>query len=210
MLYFIQFSTNFDFFLQVAFSDESSFECGSQCPRRVWNVANSRPYLCQSSNTHRRSWFGGIISYKGAGRLHVCEGYMNQDQYLRVFEHRLLPQLNDWAPEVSTFMQDSSPCHKAKRCMKFLDDNGVEVLPWPRFSPDLNPIETLWAVLKRRLAEHNLPTKEELLSKIVSLWHEGLSLVAIQIESCSRCQLWTYHILMPHSFEHIFSASSYF
>ena len=66
--------------------------------------------------------------------------------------------------------------------MKFLDNNGVEVLPWPGNSSNPNAIETLWAVFKRRLAEHNLPTEEELLSKIVSLWHEDLSLQ----ETCQK------------------------
>ena len=39
------------------------------------------------------------------------------------------------------FMQDNAPIHTARLIKNWLEDNGIDVLPWPLYSPDLNPIE---------------------------------------------------------------------
>lgn len=45
-------------------------------------------------------------------------------------------------------MQDNAKIHKAKKTMKWFEDRGIELLEWPPYSPDLNPIEQLWFELK--------------------------------------------------------------
>jgi transposase len=74
-------------------------------------------------------------------------------------------------------MQDNAPPHSAHMTQDFLKTKKVQTLPWPPQSPDFNPIENLWAILKRRLySEPGYPTsKAELIDKVFEKWSQSQS-----------------------------------
>ncbi len=45
--------------------------------------------------------------------------------------------------------------------MQYIDDNIRELLgPWPTNSPDLNPIENVWSILKKKVYRYNYINKK--------------------------------------------------
>jgi hypothetical protein len=71
-----------------------------------------------------------------------------------------------------TFMKDNAPCHTANVVKAFMAQNDINLLPWPPQSPDMNPIENLWAIIKkRRQKKYGLPkTEAELIEQIFDIW----------------------------------------
>lgn len=126
-----------------------------------------------------------VISGKGTGRLYIVEKTMRQDQYKRVLETRLIPQMREWFSddEEAILMHDKAPCHTAKSVTSFLQQNRVKVLEWPGNSPDMNPIENAWELLKREIAKTEVTTKRELTEKLIFHWNHNPRL-AETIQSC--------------------------
>ncbi|KAI0994195.1 hypothetical protein K3495_g13987 [Podosphaera aphanis] len=50
-------------------------------------------------------------------------------------------------------LHDNASVHKGSPAREFLDANGVESMPWPANSSDLNPIENVWSMMKYYIQE---------------------------------------------------------
>lgn len=58
-------------------------------------------------------------------------------------------------------MQDRALCHTAKSVKEFLLKKKMPLLDWRGNSLDVNPIESVWRVLKMKLARENITTKAQ-------------------------------------------------
>ena len=90
---------------------------------------------------------------------------MNQATHKVILEEKLLPSALTMFPnsEDCFFQQDNAPWHTARSIKVWMKDHQIKTLSWPAQSPDLNPIENLCNVMKRKMDGHKPSNNAELL-----------------------------------------------
>jgi hypothetical protein len=159
---------------RVLFSDEKTFELFAH-PRNqyIW-TATAAEVPAQPTVKHppKLHVWGGI-SYFGKTELYIFTGNMNAVFYKSILKTRLRTDAaRIFGRRAWTFQQDGDPKHTSRRVQRWLEKNVrfIGKNDWPANSPDLNPIENLWAYLQARVYARNPRTLAGLQRIIEEEW----------------------------------------
>jgi transposase len=119
---------------------------------------------------------------------------MHGDRYIEILQSKL-PLVMELHGCV-TFMQDGTPCHTAKNTMTWFRSSHISVLEWPGNSPDINPIENMWEIMKHKVSAKNPSSLDELKRAIKEVWCWKLAISCVT--SCaSQCQVALQRLYLP-------------
>ena len=183
-----------DTFGDIVFSDESRFCRGPDNQwRRIKRGQWNETCFAAKDKFSAGLMVWGAISREFRTRLISCSNHIDAREYVNVLkESELVTKMNElrgqgqWA-----FMQDGAPCHSSNFTMEFLQREKVTLVPgWPANSPDLNPIEMIWGILKRRICGCDC-SGPEFARKLSELWSnlDDYIVDSLVASFYSRCEL---------------------
>ena len=162
---------------RVLCTDESRF-CLEHNDGRI-RVLRRRGERFHDATVREKNRFGGgsVIVWGGFSLHHRTPlyhikgnltGLRYRDEILRPL---VLPALNTIGAGAH-LQDDNARPHRARVVRDFLQQNQVNVMPWPAYSPDLAPIEHVWDILGRRVRDNHgrAPTLQILVQWLQMEW----------------------------------------
>ncbi len=162
-----------DYWVSILWSDETKINVfGTDGFKTVWR-RKGEEYKEKGMVTVKHGggsvlmW--GCMSAAGVGELHFIDGIMNSQMYCSILKEKMLPSLRALGRR-ALFQHDNDPKHTSKATVGFLKKNRMKVIQCPSMSPDLNPIEHLWGIMKRQVEHHSPSSIQSLKEVILEEW----------------------------------------
>ena len=133
--------------------------------------------------------WGGFCT-KGKTSLFCFSEIMDARLYVDIVR-RHIPEISQMLGDDWQFQQDNDPKHTSRIAKSFLSDNVPKLMDWPSNSPDLNPIENLWNIVKTNVEKRLPKNRGDLGQFMKEEWERIPDTVLINLINSmqTRCEL---------------------
>ena len=154
------------------------------CMRRFGYSVRGKPPL-------RNSWYGvrvsaiAAMSTNGITDCHTVCSSVNGDEFMYFLQHILVPHLQpfDGVNPHGVVVMDNASIHHVDRAVQLIEATGELVQFFPPYSPELNPIEEAFSMLKSTLQANE---------QLLDIDCESLVLCVFTAITPDDCRHWIY------------------
>ena len=130
------------------FTDESRFATSPDSPVMWWIKKGDAVYSTTVKFPFSIMVWGGIIGDRKT-ELIKCPKTLNAKTYVEMLDTHGIPTFMQQNGPRAIFQQDGARCHTARTTKRWFEEKNIRLLEgWPANSPDLSPIEQIWAITK--------------------------------------------------------------
>lgn len=162
----------------IVFSDEKTFSTDpfwqKKCYRKDGTRYEPENLVVKDTSGHITHNYWGAIGIEGPVTPIVrIEGRLTAPKYMReIVRAHVIPMMETFEDndDRRIFMQDNAPQHTAAATMALFSRQQFELMEWPPKSPDLNPIENVWARMVYGWPQIHPRNDENLHAAVVERW----------------------------------------
>ena len=132
---------------RILFLDESGFNLHTST-NYGYSMENQNAYIYQPASRGRNISMCALISSNGVEKVEMKAGAYNRETFMN---YLVSAQEANVLTSGTVLVLDNVRFHHCQEIKMFLDNKGIKTIYLPPYSPDLNPIEMVFSMIKQRL-----------------------------------------------------------
>jgi len=152
------------------FCDESCAQLQANTVR-LWCRRGARLYKSVPKDKTKVMFWGGFAKNRKFPLIFI-DGKLDSVKYCKIIQQNLLANAKKWFGDGYRLLHDNDPKHRSKYTTKWMANKNVNTINPPPYSPQFNPIENLWRIVKLNVEKKSPKNLEELKKLLVEEWEK--------------------------------------